>query len=101
MNDKDLCPESQGMRCATTPDCTRDSARGCRVCQCGNPYPTAPVHPGPRAQRSGPGARPHAAAALKGGPDAGRQRAVRFPSRSAACAAASRATGTRNGEQDT
>ena len=28
MNDKDLCPESRGIRCATTPDCTRDSARG-------------------------------------------------------------------------
>ena len=45
MNDKDLCPESQGMRCATVPDCTRDSARGCRVCQCGNPHPTAPYTP--------------------------------------------------------
>ena len=45
MNDKDLCPESQGMHCATAPDCTRDSARGCRVCQCGNPYPTAPYSP--------------------------------------------------------
>ena len=28
MNDKDLCPESQGIHCATAPDCTRDSARG-------------------------------------------------------------------------
>ena len=45
MTDKDLCPESQGMHCATTPDCTRDSARGCRVCQCGNPYPSAPYSP--------------------------------------------------------
>jgi hypothetical protein len=45
MNDKDLCPESQGTRCATAPDCTRDSARGCRVCQCGNPYPTSPYSP--------------------------------------------------------
>ena len=45
MNEKDLCPESQGMRCATAPDCTRDSTRGCRVCQCGNPYPTAPYTP--------------------------------------------------------
>ncbi|HVP62997.1 MAG TPA: hypothetical protein VMT11_20745 [Myxococcaceae bacterium] len=45
MNDKDLCPESQGMRCATAPDCVRDAARGCRVCQCGNPYSTAPVTP--------------------------------------------------------
>ena len=45
MNDKDLCPESQALRCATAPDCTRDSARGCRVCQCGNPYPTAPYSP--------------------------------------------------------
>ena len=45
MTDKDLCPESQGIHCATAPDCTRDSARGCRVCQCGNPYPTAPYSP--------------------------------------------------------
>ena len=45
MTDKDLCPESQGMHCATAPDCTRDAARGCRVCQCGNPYPTAPYSP--------------------------------------------------------
>jgi len=45
MNDKDLCPESKGIRCATAPDCTRDSARGCRVCQCGSPYSTAPYNP--------------------------------------------------------
>lgn len=45
MTDKDLCPESQGMRCAIAPDCTRDSTRGCRVCQCGSPYPTAPYSP--------------------------------------------------------
>ncbi|MGZ3478736.1 MAG: hypothetical protein ACXU81_00205 [Myxococcaceae bacterium] len=45
MNDKDLCPESKGMHCATTPDCTRDSTRGCRVCQCGNPYSPAPYNP--------------------------------------------------------
>ena len=45
MSDKDLCPESKGMHCATTPDCTRDSTRGCRVCQCGNPYSPAPYNP--------------------------------------------------------
>jgi hypothetical protein len=45
MTDKDLCPESQGLRCATTPDCSRDAARGCRVCQCTSPYQTAPYTP--------------------------------------------------------
>jgi hypothetical protein len=45
MNDKDLCPESKGIHCATAPDCTHDSARGCRVCQCGSPYSPAPYNP--------------------------------------------------------
>jgi hypothetical protein len=45
LNDKDLCPESKGIRCATGTDCTRDSSRGCTVCQCSNPYPTAPNTP--------------------------------------------------------
>ena len=45
MNDKDLCPESKGIHCATAPDCTHDSARGCRICQCGSPYSPAPYNP--------------------------------------------------------
>jgi hypothetical protein len=45
MTDKDLCPESQGLPCATTPDCSRDAARGCRVCQCTSPYQAAPYSP--------------------------------------------------------
>jgi len=45
LNEAGLCPESQGLRCVTGTDCTSDRARGCRVCQCSNPYPTAPYSP--------------------------------------------------------
>jgi len=44
-NEKDLCPESKGLRCASGTDCSRDRARGCSVCSCSNPYPTAPYTP--------------------------------------------------------
>jgi hypothetical protein len=45
LNESGLCPESKGLRCVTGTDCTSDSARDCRVCQCSNPYPTAPYSP--------------------------------------------------------
>jgi len=45
LNEKDLCPESRGLRCVTGTDCSRDAARGCSVCRCSNPYPTAPDTP--------------------------------------------------------
>ena len=45
MNDKDLCPESRGLRCVTGTDCSRDNARGCSVCRCSTPYPTGPDTP--------------------------------------------------------
>ena len=32
--DKTVCDEYRAMRCATTPECSMDHARGCRVCQC-------------------------------------------------------------------
>ena len=45
LNESGLCPESKGIRCVTGTDCASDAARGCRVCQCSNPYPTAPYSP--------------------------------------------------------
>jgi hypothetical protein len=32
--DTTVCPEYRSLRCATEPDCTMDSSRGCRVCRC-------------------------------------------------------------------
>ena len=45
LTDKDLCPESRNLHCTTTPDCTRDTARGCKTCQCSSAYPSAPYSP--------------------------------------------------------
>jgi len=33
-NDKTVCPEYRSLTCASAPECSMDSARGCRVCQC-------------------------------------------------------------------
>ena len=31
------CPETQGVRCMTTPQCAEDPERGCMVCRCAAP----------------------------------------------------------------
>ena len=33
-NDKTVCAEYRGLRCASAPECSMDMARGCQVCQC-------------------------------------------------------------------
>lgn len=32
-----LCPEAASLRCLSTPECSFDKSRGCRVCQCTKP----------------------------------------------------------------
>lgn len=32
-----VCPESRGLWCMTTPECSYDKERGCEVCQCSKP----------------------------------------------------------------
>jgi hypothetical protein len=32
-----LCPESASLHCMSTPECSYDKGRGCKVCQCSQP----------------------------------------------------------------
>ena len=32
-----LCPESASLSCLSTPECSFDKDRGCKVCQCSKP----------------------------------------------------------------
>lgn len=32
-----LCPESSTLSCLSTPECSFDKNRGCKVCQCAKP----------------------------------------------------------------
>jgi hypothetical protein len=32
-----LCPESASLSCLSTPECSFDRGRGCKVCQCTKP----------------------------------------------------------------
>jgi len=41
-NDAGLCPESKGLRCVAGTDCSNDSSRGCRVCQCSSALSPSP-----------------------------------------------------------
>jgi hypothetical protein len=49
LNESGVCPESKGLRCVAGTDCSNDSSRGCRVCQCSSalspsPPPYNPMH---------------------------------------------------------
>ena len=36
-HESNLCPESASLSCLSTPECSYDKARGCKVCQCTKP----------------------------------------------------------------
>jgi hypothetical protein len=45
-----LCPESASLSCLSTPECSVDKERGCKVCQCTKPV----FNPVPPDQRLTP-----------------------------------------------
>ena len=36
-HESNLCPESASLHCMSTPECSYDKGRGCKVCQCTQP----------------------------------------------------------------
>ena len=46
----DLCPESASLSCLTTPQCSYDRDRHCKVCQCAKPI-YDPVPPDQRIRQ--------------------------------------------------
>jgi hypothetical protein len=39
-----VCPEASSLSCLSSPECSMDRTRGCKVCQCAKPFenPVAP-----------------------------------------------------------